>query len=138
MRNPPGDPDPPEGGQHLVMGLAHMQDHRQPGIPRDHELRLEQGLLAGAVKPGDKIIQTDLANGDRTPAGHQRLECRQVRFPVLLQIGRSDWLSSPEDAETLKALLRSEHGKLIFYDAGHKLPPQFAADAARWLIERLR
>jgi len=61
----------------------------------------------------------------------------RARMPVLLQIGRTDWLSSPEDARRLRDLVPDERGHLRFYDAGHRLPPEFAGHAAEWLAERL-
>jgi pimeloyl-ACP methyl ester carboxylesterase len=61
----------------------------------------------------------------------------RARASGLLQIGRDDWLSSPEDAEILRDLLPGEDRRLTFYDAGHRLPTKFASDAALWLRERL-
>ena len=60
-----------------------------------------------------------------------------VRASALLQIGRTDWLSSPEDAETLLALLPSSDKQLILYEAGHQLPEAFTTDALSWLESRL-
>jgi pimeloyl-ACP methyl ester carboxylesterase len=58
--------------------------------------------------------------------------------PTLLQFGRSDWLSSPEDAKTLLELMPTGRRELVFYNAGHELPTTFASDAAVWLRTRLR
>ncbi len=58
--------------------------------------------------------------------------------PTRLLIGRTDWLSSPDDANTLLKLLRNEASELTLYEAGHRLPPQFAIDAREWLLSRLR
>ena len=55
---------------------------------------------------------------------------------VHLLIGSDDWLSSPTDARTLQAML-PEDSQLTFFDSGHVLPPEFAEQAARWLIEQL-
>lgn len=71
------------------------------------------------------------------PIDHFNFAAR-THTTVLLQIGRDDWLSSPEDARRLRDLLRSDDRQLIFYDAGHRLPPKFATDAAAWLDEKLR
>jgi len=62
----------------------------------------------------------------------------RLRVPIRLEIGRDDWLSSPEDARTFLDLVPGADRELAFYDAGHVLPPQFATDAAEWLIERTR
>jgi pimeloyl-ACP methyl ester carboxylesterase len=71
------------------------------------------------------------------PIDHFNFAAR-ARTPVLLQIGRKDWLSSPEDARMLFDLLPLEERRLEFYDAGHTLPAQFATDAATWLIGTLK
>ena len=54
-----------------------------------------------------------------------------------LLIGETDWLSSPADARKLHGLLPAE-SELVFFDAGHSLPPEFAIEAASWLLDRLR
>ena len=69
------------------------------------------------------------------PNDHFNFAAR-ARTPTLLMIGRNDWLSSPEDAETLLRFLPQE-SELFFYESGHVLPAQFASDAAAWLISRL-
>ncbi len=62
----------------------------------------------------------------------------RVDVPVLLQIGRTDWLSCPEDAERLHELFPAESGRLLFYDSGHTLPAEFSTDTLPWLVEQLR
>lgn len=61
----------------------------------------------------------------------------RATVPAALLIGESDWLSSPADARKLHGLL-PEGSSLVFFDAGHSLPPEFAVETASWLIERLR
>ncbi|GAB5537338.1 MAG: hypothetical protein Rubg2KO_35870 [Rubricoccaceae bacterium] len=61
----------------------------------------------------------------------------RATVPAALLIGETDWLSSPADARTLHGLL-PEESTLVFFDAGHSLPPEFAVDAASWLVDRLR
>ena len=80
-----------------------------------------RAVVACAVPTGDHLLPIDPFHF----APHSR-------SPVLLQIGRTDWLSSPPDAELLQSLFPGE-AELVFYDAGHRLPPMFAEDAARWL-----
>lgn len=58
--------------------------------------------------------------------------------PTLLQMGRLDWLSSPEDTQTLLSLLPADRRRLISYESGHQLPPEFTIDSLEWLLERLR
>jgi pimeloyl-ACP methyl ester carboxylesterase len=88
---------------------------------------------------GELVAAVGAAVPTRTqqlPTDHFNFAARAT-MPVLLQIGRDDWLSSPADAEMLRGLVPRELGKLRYYDAGHRLPPAFASDAAAWLVERL-
>lgn len=61
----------------------------------------------------------------------------RIRTSILLQVGRTDWWSSPDDADTFINLVPPADGKLVLYDAGHVLPAKFASDAAAWLLDRL-
>ncbi len=85
------------------------------------------GVVACAATSGRAPVPTDYFNF-----------AARTKAPVLLQIGRDDWLSSPEDAATLLALIPVVDKKLVFYEAGHRLPPSFAIDAGAWLRERLK
>lgn len=75
--------------------------------------------------------------GQPAPVDHFHFAPR-AGAPVLLMMGRKDWLSSPEDAGLLLRLLPAEGSDLRFHDSGHSLPPAFAADAAEWLGARLQ
>jgi dienelactone hydrolase len=70
------------------------------------------------------------------PLDHFNFVAR-ARSSVLLQIGRTDWLSSPADARLLRDLIPVEDADLRFYESGHGLPPEFATDAGEWLASRL-
>ena len=83
-------------------------------------------VVAAAVPTREQELPTD----------HFNFAARAA-MPILLQNGRTDWLSSPEDAERLRGLVPSDLASLRLYAAGHRLPPAFAADAASWLRERL-
>ncbi len=61
----------------------------------------------------------------------------RIEVPTLLQIGREDWMSSPDDAHTFIELLKTDDHELLLYNAGHHLPKEFAADAARWVGARM-
>ena len=91
---------------------------------------LEDGLVAVAACAVPTTEQP-------LPNDHFNFAAR-AKAPTLLLIGRDDWLSSPQDAETLRGLLPVEKRQLTFYDSGHKLPAQFAVDAATWLRARLQ
>lgn len=58
--------------------------------------------------------------------------------PLLLQMGRTDPLYSAEDAEQLLGLVPSPTKELVWYDSGHRLPPEYANRAVGWLATHLR
>ena len=70
------------------------------------------------------------------PIDHYNFAARS-KIPTLLLIGSKDWLSSPDDARLLYKLLPPEDKKLVFYESGHKLPPEFKSDVFIWLKKRL-
>jgi pimeloyl-ACP methyl ester carboxylesterase len=76
--------------------------------------------------------------GEQPPAIDPFNFAPRDRIPTLLQVGRTDFLSSPEDAKMLRDLMPAETRELVFYDAGHQLPTAFASDAAGWLAAHLR
>ncbi len=96
------------------------------------------GLYLSALEPElAAVAAAAVPTGVGTlPTDHFNFAAR-ASTPILLQIGRTDWLSSPADAELLRDLVPGERASLRFYDAGHRLPPEFAADAAAWLLARL-
>ena len=72
------------------------------------------------------------------PIDHFNFAARS-RVSTLLQFGRTDWLSSPQDAETLLKLLQGKANKLTLYESGHQLPPEkYVPDALAWLVEKLK
>ena len=58
--------------------------------------------------------------------------------PFLMLMGKEDSMCQVPHAEQLFALIPSSRKKLIFYDAGHKLPPNYVHDAVNWLESHLR
>ena len=56
--------------------------------------------------------------------------------PLLFQAGRDDELVPPPDARRYHAAA-PEPKEVIWYDAGHFLPPQASCDAARWLARHV-
>ena len=55
-----------QGREDLIVGLADVQQNRQPGRERNLQLGLEKLLLGISVQGFDKIIETDLADGDNS------------------------------------------------------------------------
>ena len=62
----------------------------------------------------------------------------RVRVPALMLMGRTDELYSQADAEALLAALGSAEKTLEWYDAGHRLPPEYVPRAVGWLKAHLR
>jgi len=86
-----------------------------------------EGLVACAIPTGPQPALIDPFN-----------VAPRVAVPTLLLVGRSDWLSSPRDVTMLHDLIPVDARELVLYDAGHRLPPAFVEEAARWLLDRLR
>lgn len=84
------------------------------------------------------VVVTAMPTGDQPAPIDPFNFAPRSKVPALLQFGRTDWMSAPEDAETLRRLMGEKHAGLRFYDAGHRLPPAFATDAAAWLRARLK
>lgn len=60
------------------------------------------------------------------------------RTPVLMLMGRTDGWYSVAEAQQLFDLLPTPRKELVFYDVGHRLPPEYAAKAVGWLVAHLR
>jgi S1-C subfamily serine protease len=52
--------------QQAVSRASHMQDHRQPSVTRQLQLRCIEMRLQGPVQSWHKVIQTDLTHGHQT------------------------------------------------------------------------
>lgn len=60
-------------------------------------------------------------------------------IPILiLAANNDDFNCTVEEAEQLYGLIESENKKLIFYNSGHKLPPDHAPAAINWFIDYLK
>lgn len=57
--------------------------------------------------------------------------------PFIMLQGKEDGLCDEEHAKALFSLIDSDHTKLVLYDSGHKLPPEWVDEAIPWLAERL-
>jgi dienelactone hydrolase len=62
----------------------------------------------------------------------------RVRIPTLVLMGRTDALYSQADAEAYRDALGSPEKTLEWYDAGHRLPPEYVPRAVGWLKSHLR
>lgn len=58
--------------------------------------------------------------------------------PILMLMGRTDGFYSVSDAQQLYDLIPSPRKELVFYDTGHRLPPEYADRAVAWLKNYLR
>ena len=72
----------PKALEHLVLGAAHMQDHRQVVVSGQPELSVKEEFHTGPIQRGHKVIKADLPNAHElgiVSSLHQRiLECAQV------------------------------------------------------------
>jgi dienelactone hydrolase len=62
----------------------------------------------------------------------------RVRIPVLQLMGRTDELYSQADAEAIRDRLASPEKPLEWFDAGHRLPPEYVPRAVGWLKDHLK
>ena len=53
-------------------------------------------------------------------------------------MGRTDAYYTKEQAERVLELLASQDKQLIWYDAGHRLPEEYAAEATAWFRRHLK
>lgn len=56
-----------------------------------------------------------------------------IDVPFLMLMGRTDTFYTIEDSGALLSLIKSPCKELEVYDAGHRLPPEYAARGAEWL-----
>lgn len=53
-------------------------------------------------------------------------------------MGRSDGYYSVDEARQLFESIASTRKELVFYDSGHRMPPEYAAKAVSWLLQYLK
>lgn len=58
--------------------------------------------------------------------------------PVLMVMGREDSMCRPAEAEALFEFLAGDASRLIFLNAGHRLPADYVEPAAEWLKRHLQ
>ena len=58
-------------------------------------------------------------------------------LPVLVQMGRTDGFYNEADVNAFHALLPAARKELVWYESGHRLPPEYAARAVGWLRQHL-
>jgi dienelactone hydrolase len=61
----------------------------------------------------------------------------RIRVPMLMLMGRGDPLYHADDARSLFEQVASADKALEFYDADHRLPPEYVPRAVSWLKLRL-
>ena len=57
--------------------------------------------------------------------------------PILMLMGRTDGFYSAADAQQLHDLIPSPQKSLVFFDSGHRLPPEYGPRAVEWLKTHL-
>ncbi len=58
--------------------------------------------------------------------------------PILMLMGRTDKYYTVEEAEQLFNSIKSHRKELVFYEAGHRLPAEYASRAADWFRKYLK
>jgi dienelactone hydrolase len=58
--------------------------------------------------------------------------------PFLMLMGRNDEYYTVEDARQVFESIPSPRKELVFYDSGHRMPPEYAARAISWLAQYLQ
>jgi len=59
--------------------------------------------------------------------------------PILILAAKNDDFNCTiGEAEQIYGLIESDNKKLIFYESGHKLPPEHAPEATNWFINNLK
>jgi cephalosporin-C deacetylase-like acetyl esterase len=59
-------------------------------------------------------------------------------IPILVLMGDKDWVYSIADAKQFYSGIPVKTKKMILYDAGHRLPPEYVKDAAEWISQYLK
>lgn len=58
--------------------------------------------------------------------------------PFLMLMGRSDEYYTVDEARQLFETIASPRKELVFYESGHRMPPDYAAKAVSWLMQYLK
>lgn len=74
----------------------------------------------------------------QVPVAPQTFAASIRDVPILMQMGRTDGFYSESDARQLYGLIPSARKELVWYESGHRLPPEYAPKAVSWLREQLR
>lgn len=98
-------------------------------------------LYLSAFDPRPKATVACVAGVDEPwlyPIAPINLADGMGRAPILLLGGRRDDLASVPKMEALLAAIPGTQKKLVYFEAGHRLPAAYADTATRWLVARLR
>lgn len=90
-------------------------------------------FFLGTVEPRIKAGVTGLTplwrfGSVTSPANY----ASRVQMPLLMLMGRKDSYYTEEHVEQVAAWLGSSAKKVVWYDVGHRLPEEYAAEAAAW------
>lgn len=58
-------------------------------------------------------------------------------IPVLMQMGRTDGFYNEPDVNSFYAMIPGTRKELVWYDSGHRLPPEYASRGVAWLRQHL-
>ena len=94
----------------------------------DNDVR---AFVAKARKAGPVTVE-------RTAEAPQTFAASIRSVPILLQMGRTDGFYTAAEAERLYELIPGARKELVWYESGHRLPPEYAPRAVGWLRSNLR
>ncbi len=90
-----------------------------------------RAVATGVVPVGEFRELRDMPIAPQTYAG------AITDIPFLMMMGREDPFYTEDEARALYDLLPTPTKELIFYDADHRLPAAYPADAVSWLTSHL-
>ena len=101
-----------------------------------------QAFLLPAVDERVKVIvscvvPSDVGGWDMAGVATHNFAPRLEGRAVLMCMGKEDGFYTHEKAERIHELIPSEEKSLIWYEAGHKLPVDWVADALSWIEDHL-
>lgn len=83
------------------------------------------------------VTPTDSGEWGKPGVATHHFAARVSGRAVLLCMGKEDGFYTQNQAERILDLIPSSEKRLIWYDAGHKLPPTWTPDALAWMEDHL-
>jgi dienelactone hydrolase len=123
--------------------LDYLQTRPEIDADRIGALGLSHGgmmtFILSAIDPRIRVAVAGLAPQQKIPDVLLPLNyAPHIGIPFLMMAGRQDsWYTASQVQETENAL-GSKQKQLVWYDVGHRLPPEYAGAAVAWFRNYLR